>query len=107
MRFYHIDRRRNKARKAPVSRRRLLNMESLEDRQLLATFTVTSTADSGTGTLREAIFDAAEEGGANTIGFASYLAGETIALTSNDSDTAYGPTALVINNDNITIDGSN
>ncbi len=107
MRLHPIDRHSKKARRAPVSRRRLLQMERLEDRQLLATFTVDSTADSGTGTLRQAILDAAMNDEADTIDFDASLAGETITLTSNDSDTAYGLTALVINNDNITIDGSN
>ena len=37
-----------------------------------------------------------ENGGADTIDFDASLAGETITLTSNDSDTAYGPTALVM-----------
>ena len=35
-----------------------LHAEILEDRQLLATFTVTNTGDSGPGSLRQAIFDA-------------------------------------------------
>jgi hypothetical protein len=106
MRLRHSDRRREKTRKSTVFRRRL-HMEALEDRRLLTPFTVTSTADSGEGTLREAILDAAEAGGANTIDFDASLAGQTITLTSNDTNTSYGPTALVINGDNVTIDGSN
>src|SRR6476659_6891141 len=39
-------------------RQRRLLLESLESRDLLATFTVTSVADSGPGTLRQAILDA-------------------------------------------------
>src|SRR5262245_47695602 len=35
-----------------------LNLESLEDRSVPTTFTVTNTADSGTGSLRQAITDA-------------------------------------------------
>ena len=84
-------------------------METLEDRLVLTPISVTSAADSGAGTLRQAILDADTSGGANTIVFDSSLASEIIALTSNDADTAYGPTALVIGNlhsDNITIDGS-
>ena len=38
-------------------RRRRLFVEQLEDRRLLATFTVINLADSGTGSLRQAIVD--------------------------------------------------
>src|SRR5262249_36275655 len=44
--------------------------------------------------------------GPDTISFDASLAGKTIALTSNDPNGSFGPTGLVINNDNITIDGS-
>ena len=42
-------------------------METLENRQLLANFPVTSTADSGPGTLRARIEAANAAGGANTV----------------------------------------
>ena len=106
MRLRHSDRRSEKTRKSTASRRRL-QVEVLEDRRLLTPFTVTSAADSGDGTLRAAILEAADAGGSNTIDFDASLAGQTITLTSRDTDTSYGPTALVINGDNVTIDGSN
>ncbi|KQP44266.1 DUF4347 domain-containing protein [Pseudorhodoferax sp. Leaf274] len=50
---------------------------------LLATYTVTSTADSGAGSLRQAILDANNTPGADTIGFAIAGTGvHTIALAS-------------------------
>ncbi|HKI19981.1 MAG TPA: Ig-like domain-containing protein, partial [Isosphaeraceae bacterium] len=48
---------------------RLASLEQLEDRRLLATFTVTSTGDSGPGTLRQAIVDSNVQAGPNTIDF--------------------------------------
>src|SRR5271167_4930912 len=107
MKPHPTNRRGKNARRPPPSRRRLLHMETLEDRLVLST--VTSSADSGPNTLRQAILDADSSGGATTIGFSSSLAGETITLTSPNADTAFGSTALVIGNlhtDNITIDGS-
>ena len=49
-----------------------------------ATFTVTTTSDSGAGSLREAIADAAlaANPGADTIGFDAALSGGTISLGS-------------------------
>lgn len=44
-------------------------LESLESRQLLAVFTVNSLADSGAGTLRQAILDANNASGGDTIQF--------------------------------------
>jgi hypothetical protein len=44
-------------------------MELLEDRQLMATFVVTSTADQGAGTLRQAILDANKTTAPDTINF--------------------------------------
>jgi hypothetical protein len=44
--------------KRPRRRRNALRLERLEDRALLTTHTVTSVADSGAGTLRQAILDA-------------------------------------------------
>lgn len=47
-----------------------------------ATYTVTSTSDSGAGTLRQAILDANANVGADSITFDPSLAGSTITLTS-------------------------
>src|SRR6516164_5247761 len=52
-----------------VSFRYRPSLESLEDRVLLNTYTVTSTADSGMGTLRQAILDANGHAGTDTITF--------------------------------------
>lgn len=71
----------------------------------LATFTVLNTNDSGAGSLREAVANANASPGADIINFDAALAGGTIALTSNDANTNFGPTGLVIDNDDITING--
>jgi hypothetical protein len=75
-----------------------------------ATFTVMNANDSGAGSLRQAILDASGSPGADIIVFDASLAGQTITLTSDSTypnlGTTFGPTALVINIDNITIDGS-
>ena len=83
----------------------------LEDRALLATFTVTSLADNTTTdafvTLREAIASANAQPGADTITFASNMQGQTITLggtqlTITDSVTITGPGA-----DLLTVDANN
>ncbi len=51
------------------SARRRLVTELLEDRRVLATFVVTTTADAGAGSLRQAIIDANTTAGADTINF--------------------------------------
>jgi hypothetical protein len=51
----------------------------MERRTLLSTLNVTSAADHGHGTLRQAIIDASP---GDTIQFASKLKGRTITLTS-------------------------
>jgi titin len=56
----------NKARKR---QRSPLSLEALEDRTVPSTFLVTSTADSGTGSLRQAILDANATPEENTITF--------------------------------------
>jgi hypothetical protein len=54
-------------------------LEALEARWLPSTLTVTSTADSGAGSLRD---DIAAAHAGDTINFSSSLAGQTISLTS-------------------------
>jgi hypothetical protein len=101
----------NKARRRKPLRRPLrLEVEYLEDRLVPASFTVLNNADSGAGSLRAAV-DAANlpaNAGSNIITFAPAVFGQTITLTSNDTNNpfAFGPTALVIApGDNLTIAG--
>ena len=60
-------------------------VEALEDRTLPSTFTVLNLADSGTGSLRQAVLDADAAPGQNDIVFAAGLSG-TITLTSGELD---------------------
>jgi hypothetical protein len=48
-------------------------VSALEERRLLATFTVTNIGNSGAGSLRQAIVDANTTPGANTINFSSFF----------------------------------
>ena len=66
------------------TRRRRLVLEDLEGRQLLSTFTVSNTSDSGAGSLRQAILSSnATTGGANIINFQIGSGGaQTITLAS-------------------------
>ena len=85
------------------SKKRMV-VEGLERRELLTTFAVTSLADSGPGSLRQAIVDANSSPGADTIEFADGLSGE-IELTSgqlsiDDDIEIVGPGA-----DQLTISG--
>src|SRR4051812_14778741 len=114
--------RRAPARPATPTTRPRLTLGVLEDRLAPAVITVNSLtdgplaglADDGQVSLREALFaantDASVDGsvagsGADTIMFDPSLAGQTITLTANDSNLAFGPTALVVTSD-VTIDGS-
>src|SRR5438105_7967359 len=53
----------------PPKSARHRNVESLEPRVFFSTFTVTNTADSGAGSLRQAIIDANNNAGADSISF--------------------------------------
>lgn len=57
-------------------------LEALEDRRLMATFTVTSNANTGIGSLRNAITQANNNPGADIIAFNLPAGSRTIALTS-------------------------
>jgi hypothetical protein len=89
-RFQH----RAKHRNQPARGRALWSIESLETRELLATFTVSSLNDSGPGTLRAAISAANLQPGADLINFD--VTG-TIRVGRNSLPAITGP---------VTIDGS-
>ena len=57
-------------------------VEGLENRRLLSTYTVSNTNDSGAGSLRQAILDANQHGGHDTIKFAIGSGAKTINLSS-------------------------
>src|SRR5262249_35367033 len=82
----------------PVNPARFVpRLEELEDQSLPSTFTVLNLADSGAGSLRQALLDANASAGADTITFASKVKG-TITLTSGELDitdalTIVGPGA--------------
>jgi hypothetical protein len=72
-----------------------LSVERLEDRTVLSTFTVHNLADSGLGSLRQAILDANSSPGADRIRFAPAARDGTITLTSGQLSIT----------DDLTIDG--
>jgi hypothetical protein len=59
-----------------------LSVERLEDRTVPSTFMVHNLADSGLGSLRQAVLDANANPGADLIRFASAARDGTITLTS-------------------------
>lgn len=79
------------------SRRFQVQLEVLEVRQLLATFTVTTTSDSGAGSLRDAIVQSNNAAGADTITFAIPGAGVKTISPLSALPTLTGP---------VTIDGT-
>ncbi|HEX5472148.1 MAG TPA: choice-of-anchor Q domain-containing protein [Lacipirellulaceae bacterium] len=89
---------------------RQLTFEPLEDRRVLAAFTVTNLGDapvtgagSAPGTLRQAIYDANHAAGADLIQFAAGLSGDV--NLSVVGDTTVGPSALSVTSQ-ITIQGN-
>jgi nitrous oxidase accessory protein NosD len=82
----------------PAHRR--LRLEPLEDRTVPSTFTVTTTADSGPGSLRQAVLDANAAPGADAITFdpVPFATAQTVQLTGGqltitDPVTIQGPAA--------------
>lgn len=91
----------------PVRTRSVLRLEQLERRDAPATIQVTNLADSGAGSLRQAILNANNEGvnpGSDTIRFSGAAAGGTINLTTRGG-TEFGPNALEVTS-TIVIDGN-
>ena len=70
-------------------------IEALENRIVLSTFTIDNLADSGTGSLRQAVLDANANAGADLIDFARAARDGTITLTSGQLSIT----------DDLTIDG--
>jgi hypothetical protein len=83
-------------RARPARRGPALGVHALEDRAVPATFTVTTLADAGPGSLRQAVLDANARPGADTVQFAPGVRG-TITLASQisitDDLTVRGPGA--------------
>src|SRR5262245_38191243 len=87
---------RTRRRRAAIRPR----LETLEDRTAPAVFTVTNTADSGPGSLRQAVLDANNKVDADSITFdpAVFATGETIQMTGGpyvitNSVSIQGPAA--------------
>jgi len=85
-------------------RKPFLGVELLECRDVPATFTVSTLADSGVGSLRQAITDANGAAGDDSIVFAGAAVGGKISLTTMGG-TQFGPNALEIT-ESLTIRGS-
>jgi len=96
---------RKRASARPSSlRARLSLVEPLEDRTTPTVFVVSNTADSGVGSLRQAMVNANADLAPDTIRFDSTLSSSTISLRTSSS-TTFGPTALTVTSP-ILIEGS-
>src|SRR5207248_1144213 len=78
--------------------------ESLEGRRVLSTLSVTSVADSGTGSLRAQIAVAHNN---DTIAFAPNLSGQTITLTSGELLISHNITIAGPSDRSVTVSGNN
>jgi len=89
----------------PVAKNSIPRLEQLEPRTVFALFTVSSAADTGPGSLRQAVADAAAFPGADSVAFAPGLFGQTIRLASelavSDADgvTVRGSPGILISGD--------
>src|SRR5436309_15332275 len=87
-------------------RRARLALEALEDRALPSTFTVLNVADSGPGSLRQAVLDANANPGSDTINFAQGVHG-TIGLTSGQLSITDDLNIAGPGENKLTVSGSN
>jgi hypothetical protein len=94
LRLFQFPRRRPSTCQHARTQSAVFGIERLERRALFSTFTVQNLADSGGGSLREAILGANATPGADAVGFAGGLTG-TIALTTGQLNIT----------DHLTIDG--
>lgn len=86
-------------------RPRALRYEALERREMLTTFNVTNTNDSGAGSLRDAIEDANAAAGADKIVFAAALSGKRIEIDSSLPQITDDLKILNKNQKNVIVDG--
>ena len=82
-------------------------MEMLEDRLVLSTFLVESTADAGPGSLRQAVLDANASPGADEIAFDVSLTGQTIVLGGVKLAVSDHLSITGLGADKLTISGNN
>jgi hypothetical protein len=80
-------------RKVHIHSRPVVAFEAMESRTLMSTYMVTSTGDSGAGTLRQAILSANSSAGADTIKFAIGSGAKTISPISK-LPALTGPTVV-------------
>lgn len=85
------------------ARRARLEIEPMEGRTLLSTFTVTSPLDSGPGSLRQAITDA---GDGDTVNFDESLLGSSIMLTGGELVIDDDITIVGLGFDRLAVDGA-
>ncbi len=81
-------------------------IEALENRTVSSTFTVLNPADSGTGSLRQAILNANANPGADVIAFGAKVHG-TIGLTSGQLDLTTNLSIVGPGEDRLTVSGNN
>src|SRR6516225_918155 len=90
-------------RRRHKTHKHMLRLEALEDRQLLSTFTVVNTNDSGTGSLRQAILGANAH--ANTLNAGNAADEIDFNIAGNSVHTIQPATALPAITDAVIING--